>query len=354
MAEEDPESKTEEPTERKIGRAREEGNLPSSQEIKTFAMLVGALLMVGILMPWFLPRMGATLRLFVEQPHQLSVSKSNIQVLLVEVVAQAGIILAVPVLALVVLAIAASVSQTGFVWTPKKLKISLSQISPIQGVKRMFSLRQLLEFLKGLAKFSAVGVIVVAILWPRLGELKGLMTVGLAGMLAYVREVLIVILVAVLILMLIIAVVDWRYQMFAHRKKLRMTKQEVKDERKQTEGDPQIKRRIARLRVQRARERIMQAVPKADVVITNPTHYAVALQYDMATMAAPVMVAKGVDHLARRIRELAIEHDVTIVENPPLARALYAAVELDQEIPPEHYKAVAEIIGYVMRLKGKN
>lgn len=353
MAEEDPESKTEEPTERKLRRAEEEGQVVVSQEIKTWVMLLGALVMIGLLMPWFLPRIGGTLRLFVERPHAIPVSMDNIQVVLVEVVGELALILMVPVAVLVILAIAASVGQTGFIITPKRLRVSLNTISPIQGAKRIFSLRQLLEFLKGLAKFTMVGVIVLASIWPHLHELKGLTTVGLTGMLAYVQDMMILILIAVLILMLVVAVIDQRYQSYAHRKKLRMTKQEVKDEHKQTEGDPQVKRRIARLRVQRARERIMQSVPKADVVITNPTHFAVALQYDMATMNAPVVVAKGVDHLAKRIREVAIENDVTIVENPPLARALYAAVELDQEIPAEHYKAVAEIIGYVMRLKGK-
>lgn len=134
---------------------------------------------------------------------------------------------------------------------------------------------------------------------------------------------------------------------------MKMTKQEVKDEHKQAEGDPQVKAKIKSLRFQRARKRMMAAVPKADVVITNPTHYAVALKYDLDAMSAPILVAKGTDLVAKRIRDLADEHDVPIVENPPVARALFAAVELDQEIPPEHYKAVAEIIGYVMRLKGK-
>ncbi|MEK7819601.1 MAG: EscU/YscU/HrcU family type III secretion system export apparatus switch protein, partial [Pseudomonadota bacterium] len=132
-----------------------------------------------------------------------------------------------------------------------------------------------------------------------------------------------------------------------------MTKHEVKEEHKQTEGDPQIKARIRRLRVERARQRMMAAVPKATVVVTNPTHYAVALSYEMGTMEAPKLVAKGVDYLALRIREVAEANDVPIIENPPLARALYATVELESEIPVEHYKAVAEIIGFVMRLKGK-
>ena len=143
------------------------------------------------------------------------------------------------------------------------------------------------------------------------------------------------------------------YQKFAHQKEMRMTKQEVKDEQKQSEGDPQIKSRIRRLRMERAQRRMMAAIPEADVVITNPTHYAVALKYKMEVMPAPMLVAKGVDTLALKIREVAEAHDVPVVENPPLARALYAAVEIDEEIPEEHYMAVAEVIGYVMRLRGE-
>ena len=143
------------------------------------------------------------------------------------------------------------------------------------------------------------------------------------------------------------------YQRWSHKQKLKMTKQEVKDEHKEQDGDPKVKGRIRNLRLERHRQRMMTAVSKANVIITNPTHYAVALKYDMDSMAAPVLVGKGVDYLAKRMRQVAEIHEVPIVENPPLARALYATVDIDQEIPQEHYKAVAEVIGFVMRLKGK-
>ena len=155
----------------------------------------------------------------------------------------------------------------------------------------------------------------------------------------------------VIIAVLIIAVADYAYQKYSHLKKLRMTKQEVKDEYKQVEGDPLVKSRIRQVRMERARRRMMDNVPKADVVIVNPTHYAVALEYKMDTMEAPVVLAKGIDNIALRIKAIAEEHEIPVVENPPLARALFASAELDQTIPPEHYKAVAEVIGYVMQLK---
>jgi len=159
--------------------------------------------------------------------------------------------------------------------------------------------------------------------------------------------------IAVLAVMSAIAGLDWLYQRFDFTKQQRMTRQEIKDEFKQTEGDPMVKARLRQIRMERARQRMMAAVPEADVVITNPTHYAVAMKYEVDSMGAPKVVAKGVDHLALRIRELAKEHDVPVMENPPLARALCAAVEIDQEVPPEHYKAVAEIIAYVFRLQGR-
>ena len=167
-----------------------------------------------------------------------------------------------------------------------------------------------------------------------------------------IHELIVMILFLVILVMGALAAVDFIYQNWSHKEKLKMSKQEVKDEHKEAEGDPKVKGKIRQLRLERHRHRMIAAVQKASVIITNPTHFAVALQYDVDKMAAPVVVAKGVDFLAKRMRQVAEAHDVPIVENPPLARALHAAVEVDQEIPTEHYKAVAEVIGYVMRLKG--
>ena len=171
------------------------------------------------------------------------------------------------------------------------------------------------------------------------------------SILEFIHKAVTLLIFTIVLAVLVIAIADFAYQKYTHLLKLRMTKQEVKEEYKQTEGDPLVKSRIRQIRNERARRRMMENVPKADVVIVNPTHYAVALQYDMATMDAPVVVAKGLDNIALKIREIAEEHDIPIVENPPLARALFASVELDQSIPEEHFKAVAEVIGYVMQLK---
>ncbi|MGE4529531.1 MAG: EscU/YscU/HrcU family type III secretion system export apparatus switch protein, partial [Rhodospirillaceae bacterium] len=191
------------------------------------------------------------------------------------------------------------------------------------------------------------------VVWPQLDWILRLPEMETVAMLLEVRVIIMIIIATVLGVMLTVAFADMFFVRYQTHKKLKMTKQEVKDEHKQSEGDPQIKSRIRSIRMERFRKRMMAAVPKADVVITNPTHFAVALSYKMEDMAAPKVVAKGVDFLAKRIRELAEENDVPIVENPPLARALYASVEVDQFIPPEHYRPVAEIISYVMKLKKK-
>jgi flagellar biosynthetic protein FlhB len=204
-----------------------------------------------------------------------------------------------------------------------------------------------------MVKLGIVGTVVLISVAPMLNNVELLPAFELLHTLDQIQEIAIVILVVSVMIMTVIASLDYAYQKWDHKNKLKMTKQEVKDERKQQDGDPKIKQRIASLRMERARERMMQAVEKADVVITNPTHYAIALKYDMDIMPAPILVGKGVDSLAARIREIAEENDIPVVENPPLARALYAGVEIDDEIPTEHYHAVAEVIGYVYRLKGR-
>ncbi|HMA50472.1 MAG TPA: flagellar type III secretion system protein FlhB, partial [Magnetospirillaceae bacterium] len=238
-----------------------------------------------------------------------------------------------------------------FTWS--KLAPNFAKLNPLSGLKRIFSAHGLVEFGKNLAKLSVVVVLFYFVVRDKVRVLPLLPTMELPTILSFLHTVLIRLLLTVLCFQIVIAGADYAWQRFQYFKKLRMTRQEVRDEHKQSEGDPMIKARIRNLRVARARQRMMTAVPKADVVVTNPTHFACALKYDPETMNAPVLVAKGQDLVAFRIRELAKEHDVMIVENPPLARALYAAVEVDREVPPEHYKAVAEVISYVFRLKGK-
>ncbi|MEM6492688.1 MAG: flagellar type III secretion system protein FlhB, partial [Pseudomonadota bacterium] len=216
---------------------------------------------------------------------------------------------------------------------------------------RLFSLRSLVEFGKSFFKLILIGGACALVIIPQMDFMPRMVGQSTTSMIGDLWDAVLLIVIVVLALMTVIAGIDFLYQRYEHDKKLRMTKQQVKDEYKQTEGDPQIKARLRQIRTQRARARMMQNVPESDVVVTNPTHYAVALKYDQGEMAAPKVTAKGQDLVALKIREIAEENEVPIVENPPLARALHAGVELEEEVPPEHYQAVAEIIGYVMRLK---
>jgi flagellar biosynthetic protein FlhB len=188
---------------------------------------------------------------------------------------------------------------------------------------------------------------------PSVGDLHKLIGMEMVQLLAVIRQLINHLLIAVLSSMVAITLADVLYQRYEHIKQLRMSRQELKDEQRESEGDPLVKSRLRQLRMERARKRMMAEVPKADVVVTNPTHYAVALRYEQAEMSAPKVIAKGVDTVAQKIREIAAEHNIPVIENPPLARGLYASVEIDQEVPPEFYKAVAELIGYIYKLKRK-
>jgi flagellar biosynthetic protein FlhB len=257
---------------------------------------------------------------------------------------------AIPILVLLLAAAGGSMIQHRLIWSAEPLKWKLSKISPIAGAKRLFSKQALANFLKGLAKLIVIGSVMAALLWPQRHRLDALVATDPAAILPLVQAQAFAVLAVVVTILAIVAAADFLFQYRQWYERQKMTIQELKEEFKQTEGSPEIKAKIRQLRQNRSRKRMMAAVPTASVVITNPTHYAVALRYERG-MNAPVCVAKGVDILARRIRDLATEHAIPIVENPPLARALHAAVGLDEEIPPEHYQAVAEVIGYVMRLR---
>jgi len=258
---------------------------------------------------------------------------------------------ALPFLLLVLAAIVGNMVQHRLVWSAESLKPKLSKISPAAGFKRLFSKIAIANFIKGLVKLTLIGAVMTAILWPRRNQLDGLVTMDPAVVLGLTKTLSLEMLGTVVVILAIVAAADYLFQYRQWFERQKMSVRELKEEFKQTEGDPAIKAKIRQLRQSRARKRMMAAVPKASVIVTNPTHYAIALQYDRG-MNAPVCLAKGIDTIALKIREVAAEHNIPVVENPPLARALHATVEIDQEVPPEHYRAVAEVIGYVMRLRG--
>lgn len=354
MAEEEDDSqKTEEPSDRKLSRAREKGQVASSQEIKSWAVLLagaGAILIMG---PYIANQIRYIGIPFIENPHQIPADFESLRATLTQSLLDSAWVLSPFMLLLIVLAIAGNVMQSGLIYAPEKIKPDISKISLLGGVKRIFSVKGLVEFLKSILKLILVSIVALGLTVPLLDDMALLPGASMGTILDRIMDISIMISVTSVMVMTAVAGLDFAFQKFQFTKSMRMTKQEVKDEHKQSEGDPQVKGRIRALRTQRARERMMANVPNADVVITNPTHYAVALEYKMEDMTAPKLVAKGIDSLALRIRAVAEEHEIPIIENPPLARALHAAVELDQEIPPEHFVAVAEVIGYVMRLKGK-
>ncbi|HXQ51241.1 MAG TPA: flagellar biosynthesis protein FlhB [Stellaceae bacterium] len=344
--------KTEDPSQRKLDRARDEGQVAQSREINTWFMLGTAGLILLFLAPSTARAVSHALAAFVE-PGRFIAADGIMWGAVASTLRGVAISVALPLGLLMLAAVVATVAQTGFVFATEKLRFDLGHISPASGAKRLFSLRSLVEMLKSLAKVAVVGAVAVMMLRGEVDRIAGLATLSPEDALGIIEHLMLRLLVGVLSVLTLLAGMDYVYQRLQHIRSLRMTKREVKDEQKQSEGDPLIRGRLRQIRMDRARRRMMAAVPGASVVITNPTHYAVALKYELGAAGAPKVVAKGSDLIALRIREIAAENDVPVVENPPLARALHASVEIDREIPPEHYKAVAEIIGYVFRLKGK-
>ncbi len=348
---EDEASKTEEPSERKISKAKEEGDIAISQDAKSFIMLLGMLFVVWLIIPlmgrWFYEYFVK----FIERPETIPTDSRHIQLLLFNCFIDIIKILGIPFAVFIVLGVFASIMQTGFVYAPKKLAPDWNKLNIFAALPKFINMKKIVESLKGIIKIIVIAWIAILVLKPYLAKSELMPGMEPITILRFIHKIVVLLIFTILLAVLVIAIADFAYQKYAHLKKLRMTKQEVKDEYKQMEGDPLVKSRIRQLRNERSRRRMMDSVPKADVIIVNPTHYAVALKYDMETMDAPVVVAKGMDNIALRIREIAEEHEVPIVENPPLARALFASVELDQSIPSEHFKAVAEVIGYVMQLK---
>jgi len=353
MADEDDSQKTEDPSARKLSQAKEKGQVGTSQEVKSWAILMGGAMCIPFVFPWMMDGLAQYIFIFVEHPDAISVEQSAIVPLFVKSFLEMGIYLSPVFAILIVMALVSNIAQSGFIYAPKKIFPDLKKISLIAGSKRLFSLRSTVEFIKGILKLSILGAVSFYMAVPWFDDVMVMPDMPVGEVMNRLFVVSMSIIAGAIFVMTAVAILDFAYQKFEFTKSMRMSHKELKDEYKDTEGDPQIKARIRKLRAERAQQRMMSNVPEADVVITNPTHYSIALQYKMEDMQAPRLVAKGIDSLAFRIREVAKENDVPIVENPPLARALYASVEIDEDIPMEHYQAVAEVIGYIMKLKGK-
>jgi flagellar biosynthetic protein FlhB len=349
----DESQKTEEPTARRLEEARKRGQVIYSREVSNWLMLFAGTVLVVMAGPGLMADLRDTLSRFISQAHALPADGPGLHDLLAGLFWHVVGIMALPFGVLAAVGILSGFIQTGPIFTFDPVKPDISKISIISGFGRLFSGRSVIELVKGLIKLIIVGAAGLFVLMPYFGGIEHFVGQDIAAAMFDLRALFLKMMVAVLSVLFLVATLDYLYQRHDFLAKMRMSKQEVREEFKQTEGDPQIKARLRELRAQKARQRMMQAVPEADVVITNPTHYAVALKYDAKEMDAPQMVAKGADLIAQRIRTLAEENKVPIVENAPLARALYDSMEIEQIIPTEHYKAVAEVITYVFRLKGR-
>ncbi len=355
MAEDqDDDSKTEDPSSKRLQDAREKGQVPKSQEFSHLFVLGASLILIMMVLPWSFGRINLTITPFIEQPHAIQMDGGALGVIFTDLITSVTISMAVPLIILMVAAVVASVVQVGFLITTEKVfQFDLSRLNPLSALAHKFSMKNLVEFLKSLSKLLIVGFVVYTMLRPLWNSVDHFIAMALLDVVKETQHLAAKIIMAVLLVLLVLAGADYMYQRFSFMKQMRMTKQEMKEEFKQAEGDPLIKGKIRQLRIERARNRMMANIPTADVVVTNPTHYAVALKYDPSVMNAPTVVAMGVDHLAQRIREIAEEHGVPLIANPALARALYATAEVNQEIPTDHYKAVAEVISYVFKMKRK-
>ncbi|MGD8242170.1 MAG: flagellar biosynthesis protein FlhB [Desulfobacterales bacterium] len=349
----DKSDRTEKPTPKKLQDARKKGQVAQSREIPSAMILLASLVFFYFAGGFMFRRMG---NLIADSYRQLNdavlqdaMSASRLAGWCFE---QSIVILMPLMLTLVAVGILANVSQFGFLIKESALTPDFKKINPVSGIKRLVSLKSLVELGKSVFKILFVGLIAYAILKQDLEVIPTLMQMDVISIMAFTGQSAFKIAFFVCLGLIVLAATDFAYQRWQHHRELMMTKQEIKEERKQMEGDPQIKSRIRSMQIEMARRRMMEMVPEADVVITNPTHLAIAVQFDADTMAAPTVVAKGADHMAQRIREVAQESGVPLVENKPLARSLFKSAEIGDPIPVELYQAMAEVLAYVYRLKG--
>jgi flagellar biosynthesis protein FlhB len=342
--------KTEEPTQKRLEEALKRGDVVKSQEVNTWFVIASAALVLMAFSGTMGKDLTTTMRGLIANSYDISVDGPALPRLFQKIGSEMIAAVAIPFLILLLAALGGNIIQHRLVWSFEVLAPKLSKISPAAGAKRLFSKQALANLGKGLVKLVLVGSVLTALMWPERGRLEALTRSDPSFILSLSLSLALKLLGSVVAMLAVVAAADYLFQYRQWYERQKMSLRELKEEFKQTEGDPAIKGRMKQVRQIRMRRRMMAAVPKATVVITNPTHYAIALEYERG-MDAPICVAKGVDSIALKIREVAGKHSVPIVENPPLARALHATVQIDQQIPPEHYKAVAEVIGYVMRLR---
>lgn len=354
MAEESAGEKTEEPTSHKLSKAREKGQVPKSMEISSSFVLLGAGIALIFLAPFAWERMAGMFYYFIWRIPEIDPTSADLWPWLYAAMFEI-IIMTIPFAVIImVLALMSNIFQIGgFIFSSESVNFKLDKLNFIKGFGRFFKLKSFVECLKSIFKLSIIGGLTYTVLASYMDELVTLGAMEPVDAALFTLKVSMVLFFIIVIVLTVLAVADFAYQRWQFNKDMKMTKQEVKDEYKQMEGDPMVKARIRQLQRENSKKRMLSDVPKADVVITNPTHFAIALVYDSQLAPAPLVLAKGQDFMAQRIKEIAKESKVPIVENKPLAQALYKVAEVGDTIPLEFYKAVAEVLGYVYRIKGK-
>lgn len=353
MADEDKDQKTEPATPKKLDDARKKGDVAKSMEISSVAVLFASLATLYYSSNYMIENLMNLVAQNLMEAGTMEVNTVNMHHLLKDMTLQIGMITFPIALGVFAIAIASNIAQVGFMVSSESLAPKLSKINPINGIKRLVSLRSLVELVKSISKIVIIALVVYFAINKEVDNVPTLMYLPAADILIFIGRVSFIILLKTGGILFVLALIDFVYQKWEYGKKLRMTKQEIKDESKQSDGDPKVKSRIRQLQREWARQRMMAEVPNADVVITNPTHFAVALKYKKDEMSAPLVIAKGRNYSALKIKKIASESGVPIVENKPLARALYENIEIGMEVPPDMYKAVAEVLAYVFKLGRK-
>lgn len=345
--------KTEKATPKKRQDSKKKGQVAKSQDVNTAINLIAVFSVLLLMGSFMYNHLLALMKKYLQNFTITDFSEESMQVILIEILLEMGLVLGPVLLAAVVAGVLANVTQIGFMFSTETIQFKLEKLDPIKGFKRIFSMRAIVELLKSILKISFVGYVAFYVLWQRMDEIMILSQISVADAMATLADITIKVGYYAAVALLFIALLDYMYQKYDFEKNIRMSKQDIKDEYKNSEGDPLIKSKIKQKQRQMAAQRMMQEVPNADVVITNPTHFAIALKYDESAAEAPFVVAKGVDFVAQKIKYIAKENDVVMVENRPLARSLYDQAEVGQAIPEEFFKAVAEILAFVYKTKGK-
>ena len=352
MAEnESDQEKTEQATQKRREEARKKGQVARSQEVVSVSVLVAGLIFFYFGGSYVTENIMGLMRTGFRDAGRSDLALETIQLIIIQNIFEAFFILFPLLMGVMVAAVLANVLQFGFMISTESITPKISKISPAKGFKRLFSLRSIVELIKSILKVCIISTVAYLVISSEMERMMPLTEQSVWEVMSYIGGVCFKLLLSITVVLVILAVLDYAYQRWEYEKSIKMTKQEINDEYKSTEGDPMVKARIRRIQREAAQKRMMAQVPKADVVITNPTHLAVAISYDPAGMAAPVVVAKGADYIAEKIRKIAGENDVPIIENQPLAQVLYKMVKVNAMVPESVYRAVAEVLAFVYEQK---